>query len=212
LRKALADCKSQFPLAVVEFAIETAARQSEIASLTWSDVDLVRQTARLRGVDGRVTKNGDTYRDIPLSRRAVSILSVLPRSLKGRVFPVTQNALKLSWQRSVDRARKSHVHAQLKIALKKSNLDDKSIAAEIRALTYHKKDPRPDTVSYLANIETSDKILVDLHFHDLRHEATSRLAEKLSMQELMKVTGHKSSAMIARYYHPRASDLALKLG
>lgn len=51
-----------------------------------------------------------------------------------------------------------------------------------------------------------------LHFHDLRHEATSRLAEKLALHELMKVTGHKDTRMLARYYHPRAEDLARKLG
>ena len=52
----------------------------------------------------------------------------------------------------------------------------------------------------------------DLHFHDLRHEATSRLAEKLALHELMKVTGHKDTRMLARYYHPRAEDLARKIG
>lgn len=52
----------------------------------------------------------------------------------------------------------------------------------------------------------------DLRFHDLRHEATSRLAEKLEMHELMNVTGHKDPRMLARYYHPRAADLAKKLG
>jgi integrase len=51
-----------------------------------------------------------------------------------------------------------------------------------------------------------------LHFHDLRHEATSRLAEKLALHELMKVTGHKDTRMLARYYHPSAEDLAKKLG
>lgn len=51
-----------------------------------------------------------------------------------------------------------------------------------------------------------------LTFHDLRHEATSRLAEKLALHELMKVTGHKDTKMLARYYHPRAEDLAKKLG
>jgi integrase len=128
------------------------------------------------------------------------------------VFPISQNAFKLSWQRSVDRARRSYIHIQLADALKKSGLDDRAAAAEIRALIYHKKTPRPDTINLLAGIEASDKTLVDLHFHDLRHEATSRLADKLQMHELMKVTGHKSSSMVARYYHPRASDLALKLG
>lgn len=52
----------------------------------------------------------------------------------------------------------------------------------------------------------------DFRFHDLRHEATSRLAEKLQMHELGKVTGHKSPRMLMRYYHPRAEDLAKKLG
>jgi integrase len=52
----------------------------------------------------------------------------------------------------------------------------------------------------------------DLKFHDLRHEATSRLAEKLQMHELMKVTGHKDPKMLARYFHPKIEDLARKLG
>ncbi len=52
----------------------------------------------------------------------------------------------------------------------------------------------------------------NFRFHDLRHEATSRLAEKLAMHELAKVTGHKSPRMLMRYYHPRAEDLAKKLG
>lgn len=54
--------------------------------------------------------------------------------------------------------------------------------------------------------------LRDLHFHDLRHIATTRLADKLQLHELMKVTGHKDTRMLARYYHPKAEDLAKKLG
>lgn len=54
--------------------------------------------------------------------------------------------------------------------------------------------------------------LEDLRFHDLRHEATSRLAEKLpNLIELSAVTGHKDLKMLKRYYHPRAEHLALKL-
>lgn len=52
-----------------------------------------------------------------------------------------------------------------------------------------------------------------LHFHDLRHEAASRLGGKLSnVLELAAVTGHKDLRMLKRYYHPRAADLAKKLG
>lgn len=55
--------------------------------------------------------------------------------------------------------------------------------------------------------------LANFHFHDLRHEATSRLAERLpNVIELAAVTGHKDLRMLKRYYHPRAEDLARKLG
>lgn len=55
--------------------------------------------------------------------------------------------------------------------------------------------------------------LKNLHFHDLRHEATSRIAERLdNILELSAVTGHKTVQMLKRYYHPKASDLARKLG
>jgi len=50
-----------------------------------------------------------------------------------------------------------------------------------------------------------------LTFHDLRHEATSRLAELYPAQDLAKITGHKDLKMILRYYHPRGKDLAKKL-
>ena len=55
--------------------------------------------------------------------------------------------------------------------------------------------------------------ITDLHFHDLRHEATTRLSEKLpNILELSAVTGHKDLRMLKRYYHPKAEELALKLG
>lgn len=53
----------------------------------------------------------------------------------------------------------------------------------------------------------------NFRFHDLRHEGTSRIAERLdNVLELSAVTGHKTLQMLRRYYHPRAKDLALKLG
>lgn len=53
----------------------------------------------------------------------------------------------------------------------------------------------------------------DLRFHDLRHEATSRLFEKtkLSETQIMKITGHKSHRMMMRYANLRGSDLAEQL-
>lgn len=53
----------------------------------------------------------------------------------------------------------------------------------------------------------------DFHFHDLRHEATSRLFEKgLNPLEVASITGHKTLQMLKRYTHLRAEDLVKKLG
>ncbi|HCN72074.1 MAG TPA: integrase [Pusillimonas sp.] len=51
----------------------------------------------------------------------------------------------------------------------------------------------------------------DLRFHDLRHESTSRLATVFQAHELAKVTGHRTTRMLLRYYHPHGRDLARKL-
>jgi integrase len=71
---------------------------------------------------------------------------------------------------------------------------------------------KPDSVSQAFDRACQRAGLSGLHFHDLRHEATSRLADLLQAHELAKVTGHKDMRMVLRYYHPRASDLAKKLG
>ncbi|WP_299126797.1 site-specific integrase [uncultured Alcanivorax sp.] len=54
--------------------------------------------------------------------------------------------------------------------------------------------------------------LKELHFHDLRHEAVSRLVEGgLSDQQVAAISGHKSMQMLKRYTHLRAEDLVDEL-
>lgn len=53
----------------------------------------------------------------------------------------------------------------------------------------------------------------DFRFHDLRHEATSRLFEKdLNLMQVAAITGHKTLQMLKRYTHLQAEDLAKMLG
>ena len=53
----------------------------------------------------------------------------------------------------------------------------------------------------------------DFHFHDLRHEAISRLFEKgLNIAEVSAISGHRELKMLARYTHLRAVDLVARLG
>ena len=52
-----------------------------------------------------------------------------------------------------------------------------------------------------------------LRFHDLRHEAASRLFERTGLNEIeiSRITGHRDPRMLRRYSNLRASDLADRL-
>jgi integrase len=157
---------------VVIFAIETAMRAGEMLEtrgtaeqdgnerpiktpgLLWENVDLQKRIALLPE-----TKNG-TARMVPLSSRAVDVLRNLPRSLDGKVFGTTYEAIHLAYVRACKRAG-----------------------------------------------------ITGLTFHDLRHEATSRLFEKgLNPMQVAAITGHKTLQMLKRYTHLKAEDLAKLLG
>jgi integrase len=54
--------------------------------------------------------------------------------------------------------------------------------------------------------------LQGLRFHDLRHEAVTRLFEKgLNPIEVSMVSGHKTLSMLQRYTHLRSEELVAKL-
>jgi len=54
--------------------------------------------------------------------------------------------------------------------------------------------------------------ITNIRFHDLRHEAISRLFERgLSLPEVALISGHKDPRMLMRYTHLRAEELAKKL-
>ena len=54
--------------------------------------------------------------------------------------------------------------------------------------------------------------VLDVHFHDLRHMAITRLASKFSNpMEIAAISGHKSLSMLKRYTHFKAEDLVKKM-
>ncbi|MGC9208169.1 site-specific integrase, partial [Acidithiobacillus sp.] len=141
-------------LSIVQFAIETGMRRSEICGLRWENVNLAGKVALLPD-----TKNGKA-RNVPLSSAAVAVLSALPRRLSGGVWDVKEDTVTQAFARCCRRA-----------------------------------------------------VIEDLHFHDLRHEATSRFFEKgLNPMQVAAITGHKTLQMLKRYTHLRAEDLAKMLG
>ena len=55
--------------------------------------------------------------------------------------------------------------------------------------------------------------IVDLKFHDLRHEAVSRFFELgLNIMEVSTISGHKELSMLKRYTHLNADSLVGRLG
>jgi integrase len=59
--------------------------------------------------------------------------------------------------------------------------------------------------------QCKDLKIEDLHFHDLRHEGTSRLFEAgFSIEQVALVTGHKDWKMLRRYTHLKPETLHLK--
>lgn len=167
---------------IVWLAVETAMRRSEIVGLRWEHIDLERRVAHLPS-----TKNGSS-RDVPLSTRAVNILAALQKVDESD----EEGADEAEDDGRVFGIRSDAVTRAFERAVARARKEFVRQCKESRQ--------KPDA-----------RYLTDLRFHDLRHEATSRLAEIFPLHELTKITGHKDPRMLMRYYHPRAEDLAKRL-
>ncbi len=72
---------------------------------------------------------------------------------------------------------------------------------------------QPDSVTQAFERICARAKIEGLTFHDLRHEATSRMFEKnLNPMQVAAITGHKTLQMLKRYTHLKAEDLAKMLG
>jgi len=53
--------------------------------------------------------------------------------------------------------------------------------------------------------------IINLTFHDTRHEALTRLARKLDVLDLARMVGHRDPRSLMIYYNPTASEIAKRL-
>jgi integrase len=138
---------------IVDFAIASSRRQSEITRLLWADVDEAKRTCVVRDAKHPRAKAGN-HRTFPLLGAAWEIVQRQPKTA-AEIFPY----------------------------------NSKSIGA---AFTRACADLRID----------------DLHFHDLRHEATSRFFEQgYSIEQVAAVTLHESWQELKRYTQLRPESL-----
>jgi len=140
---------------VVRFAVATAMRRSEIARLTWADIDHGKRLALVRDrKDPRRKSGNDQW--VPLLADAWAVLGRQAK-VEGepRVFPIGESTV------------------------------SKYFTAACQALS-----------------------IPDLHFHDLRHEGTSRLFEEgYEIQQVALVTGHRDWRHLRRYTQLKPESL-----
>jgi len=168
-----------------DLALESAMRLREMFTLELGQINLAQRTIFLDK-----TKNGEK-RQIPLTTVAVKkIKAYLERVKKGNGSMLgfsLQNNLLFPWwdgQRTPDGKIEK--------------------ASMIRTTTLLSKQ-----FSRIFDAAGCP----DFHFHDLRHEATSRYFERSALSDLKiaKITGHKDPRMLMRYANLRPSSLADQL-
>ncbi|MCE2871226.1 MAG: site-specific integrase [Oxalobacteraceae bacterium] len=160
----------------------------------------------------------------------VRILDALTPSAKCRITPWMKPLVELAVETAMRRGellslRWSDIDFSEGVAYLQitKNGEGRHVPLSSRAIAILKALPRslcgylfpikPQTVA-AAFMRATDRVgLGEVRFHDLRHTATTVMANKLpNVIELAAVTGHKSLSMLKRYYHPKAADLAKKLG
>ena len=171
--------------AVIVAALETCCREGELLSLRWADVSLARGEIILRA---ELTKARER-RIIPISGRLRQMLETRRNDSDGRPLPPSAHvfggeigrrvgSIKRAWQTAVLRA---HGHKPVWIWKKKEAPEDKGTS---------KLSPESQA-AYRA---------IDLHFHDLRHEAGSRLLEAgWPVHHVQHMLGHASLQQTSTY-------------
>ena len=84
----------------MEFAFEVGPRRGNLLRLNWEDVHLKERSILLRAVKNSRSPEELIDASVGLSPRAIQILKKLPRSLDGRVFPISADALKAAFNRA----------------------------------------------------------------------------------------------------------------
>jgi len=97
LMQAAQSCKNTLIWPMVDFAIETGMRRSEILSLRWENLSDRERIASLPD-----TKNG-SKRDVPLTLKAAQVIAKLPAHTDN-IFPTSDYAVRHAWDRLVKRA------------------------------------------------------------------------------------------------------------
>ncbi|WP_230942880.1 site-specific integrase [Burkholderia vietnamiensis] len=169
-----------------ELAIETSLRQGALFSVRSEWLDLENRVLRFPP-NARGAENKGVPAVLPLSRRAVAVfrhLAAVAEGAEARVSRSRFGPADVTPEKLTGRVFGTSVNAVICICKRT-----------------------------LKKASADDLEVSTLRWHDLRHEAASRLFEKgLHPMEVASITGHRSMQMFKRYTHLRPEAIRHKLG
>lgn len=185
LKTRLSASRNPWAAPAFELAVETSLRQGALFSIRWEWVHLKERVIRFP-VHARGADNKGVPAVLPLSSRAVTILRSLAAIAEDEATRLTRAILGPP-----------------------DVLDDLCgpvFGTSVNAVVCVWKRA-------LQTAGAHDRQCLTLRWHDLRHEAASRLFEKgLHPMEVAAITGHQSMQMLKRYTHLNPQSLLAKLG
>ena len=144
--------------------------------------------------------------------------NVAPRTKQQRVAAAFLFAIETAMRiGEICGLTKETVSGRVAHVIDPKNGEDRFVPLSPRALEIWKMVPdgfeiSTASVDALFRVARDERTTIkDLHFHDSRHEATTRLAKKLHVLDLARMTGHKDIRKLMIYYNESAEDIAAKL-
>jgi len=154
----------------------------------------------------------------PIYRRAITI-AIETAMRQGEIRNIRKSNINLEDQTlhipetKTDKPRTIPLSTRAFTALKEQikSLSESSVVAlerDPKLFTMSAPMFRHEILKYRIKLD-----MEDWRFHDLRHEATSRLFEKgLNTMEVASITGHEDLRMLKRYTHIKPESLVARLG
>ncbi|MBU2858622.1 tyrosine-type recombinase/integrase [Acidithiobacillus ferrooxidans] len=179
-------------------ALETAMRREEIFEITVEHVHIAERFIHLpKTKDPRQRRS---KRNVPLSPAAIEIVEDVLRHLEN------QSELR-------QQTMKARPHQPMGNKRTESTATSVTETADYRKKRIWSSPETLDAITQMFGKYTAETICGDLTFHDLRHEAVSRLFENtdLDAMEIARISGHKTWSQLSRYSHLRADRLADRL-
>ena len=174
----------------------------------------VRKPTKPRGRDRRVSQDElDAILEHSESAELATIIALALETAMRRGELAALTWVNIDLKKCVAYLPKNKTDFPRSVPLSKAALAAlKQLPRHIREGKVFQLQPASISQAFERACEPHRANLVDLRFHDLRHEATSRLFEKgLNVMEVATITGHKTLDMLKRYTHLKAEDLAKKL-